>query len=151
AGGTELIMERIAGPSMLDALGRRPWSLWHHGATLASLHLRLHELAAPVWLAPSAPAPGDSLGHFDLHPMNVLLSPRGPVVIDWTNAAATRPAADVAMTWVLLDSGRVPGGRAMRLLARAARRLFVSSFLRRFDRDAVAAELRAVVEWKARD
>ncbi len=151
AGDTELVMERIEGPSMLDAMARRPWTLWRHGATLARLHYQLHEIAAPDWLAPFPTAPGDRVGHLDLHPINVLLSLDGPVVIDWTNAAAARPMTDVAMTWLLLAAGQVSQGGATALMVRAARQRFINSFLHPFDRASVGGELGAALEWKARD
>ncbi|MFI1467891.1 phosphotransferase family protein [Streptomyces wuyuanensis] len=47
--------------------------------------------------------------HLDLHPGNVILTQRGPVVIDWCNAGAGDPAADVAMTMVTVGSADVPG------------------------------------------
>ncbi len=111
ADGTEIVMDRVEGPVMIDEMARRPWTISRHGATLARLHRELHEIVAPDWLRAFAGSPGDRIGHFDLHPMNVMLSARGPVVIDWTNAAATRPAADVAMTWVLLATGTVEARR----------------------------------------
>ena len=90
AEGTEIVMERIAGPSMLDAMVP-PWKLAAHLAMLADLHDRLHTIEGPDWL-PEMPGGGDRLLHLDLHPLNVLMSTtRGPVVIDWPNAgAATR-------------------------------------------------------------
>ncbi|MDQ3700446.1 MAG: phosphotransferase [Chloroflexota bacterium] len=42
--------------------------------------------------------------HRDLHPMNVVLSPAGPVVLDWELAAVADPLADVAMTQVLVEA-----------------------------------------------
>ena len=44
---------------------------------------------APDWL-PGMPDGGDRLLHLDLHPLNVIMSPNGPVVIDWPNARARR-------------------------------------------------------------
>ena len=69
-----------------------------HARSLAELHHRLHEI----------PFEGERLLHLDFHPDNVLLSQRGPVVIDWTNARAGDPAFDVAMTWVICATS---GGR----------------------------------------
>src|SRR5262249_24371676 len=43
----------------------------------------------------------DALCHGDYHPDNVLLSARGPLVIDWENAALGDPLADVARTLLL--------------------------------------------------
>ncbi|MDE3065513.1 MAG: phosphotransferase, partial [Acidobacteriota bacterium] len=75
ADGSELVMERVVGPSMLEDITRRPWTLRRHGASLARLHVELHELGAPAWLSPFATAPGERIGHYDLHPVNVLMSP----------------------------------------------------------------------------
>jgi aminoglycoside phosphotransferase (APT) family kinase protein len=38
----------------------------------------------------------------DLHPGNVMLSSRGPVVIDWTGARAGAPGADVALAYLIM-------------------------------------------------
>jgi len=42
------------------------------------------------------------LCHGDFHPYNVLISPRGPVVIDWNNAHVNNPLEDVARSRLLL-------------------------------------------------
>ena len=47
---------------------------------------------------------GAALLHGDLHPGNVLLGAKGPVVIDWFDAAIGHPAADIARTLLLLRS-----------------------------------------------
>ena len=39
--GTDLVMERIDGPSMGDYLMRRPWAVRRQGVVLATLHRRL--------------------------------------------------------------------------------------------------------------
>ncbi len=44
---------------------------------------------------------GRGICHFDFHPSNVLVGPRGWVVIDWLTAAAGPSAADLARTLVL--------------------------------------------------
>jgi hypothetical protein len=46
---------------------------------------------------------GDRLCHGDFHPFNVLISPRGPVVIDWNNAHIGNPLEDVARTRLILS------------------------------------------------
>jgi tRNA A-37 threonylcarbamoyl transferase component Bud32 len=45
-----LVLDRIDGPTMLDELRRRPWSLRRHTRLLAQLHERLHEIPAPEGL-----------------------------------------------------------------------------------------------------
>lgn len=103
-----LVLERIDGPTMGQALARRPWQLQRQVQTLADLHEQLHRI----------PFDGGSLIHFDLHPDNVLLSSQGPVVIDWTNAHGGSPAADVAMTWVILETSAGLPGRLLAWLFR---------------------------------
>ena len=48
--GADLIMERIDGPSMVDALARQPWTIRRQARMLAELHIELHEIAPPDFL-----------------------------------------------------------------------------------------------------
>ncbi len=125
-----LVLERVYGATMLAELRRRPWKMAGHARTLAELHDRLHEI----------PFEGERLLHVDFHPDNVLLSARGPVVIDWANARAGKPALDVAMTWVICATS---GG--------AMGRLFTRLFLRHVDRRAAEDGLRAACELRIAD
>jgi aminoglycoside phosphotransferase (APT) family kinase protein len=133
-----LVLERVAGATMLADLRRRPWRLSAHAATLAELHERLHRIDAP----PTLPAvgAGDRLLHLDLHPDNVLLAPTGAVVIDWTNARCGEPALDVALTWVIAaTSGGILG------------RGFLRRFLPHFDRDELVRALPSAAERRLAD
>src|SRR5947208_3393634 len=144
--GTELVMERIDGRSMVADVSRRPWTVRHQGVVLAELHRRLHAIPAPDWLRPAPLGSGDRLLHLDLHPLNVMITVRGPVVIDWPNAAAGDPATDVALTWALLAGGAIPEGRVRAALLGRGRGLLVNAFLGRFDLSATRPALAAVVE-----
>ena len=93
--GVELVMERIEGPTMVEAIGAAPWTVRRHGHALAELHVALHELVAPPGMRAAPVGAGDRVVHLDLHPLNVLVGPRGPVVIDWSNASRGDPAVDV--------------------------------------------------------
>ena len=84
--GLSMVLERIDGADMVAVLGKRPWEIRRQGRTLADLHRRLHELTGPDWLPDAPIGRGDRLLHLDLHPLDVMMSPTGPVVIDWPNA-----------------------------------------------------------------
>lgn len=106
ASGPDLIMERLNGRDMLAELGRKPWLVRPYGQLLATLHNQLHEIQAPPGLA-KAFEPGDRVLHMDLHPGNVMLTSRGPVVIDWSGARAGAAGADVAMAYLIMASSDV--------------------------------------------
>ena len=149
--GTELVMERVDGPSMVEVLGRRPWTLRANGALLGDLHRRLHAIGAPDWLAPGPGADGGCFVHLDLHPLNVLLGPSGPMVIDWSNARRGVADFDVALTWVLMMAGEIPGNRLRAAVMGRARGALVNGFLDGFDLARLRRTVRAVVEWKVTD
>ena len=93
ADGPDLVMQRVDGPTMAEALLAGALDPGEAGRLLAELHLRLHEI-------PWGDAPG-TLMHGDLHPENVILGEDGPVVIDWTNARPGPAGLDVALTAVI--------------------------------------------------
>jgi aminoglycoside phosphotransferase (APT) family kinase protein len=103
-----LVMELVPGRTLLERIRRRPWELPGAARLIADLHERLH----------AVPYDGGRLVHFDLHPDNVLLAPRGPVLIDWTNAHAGDPDADVALTWLIAETSAGLGGRIFAWLFR---------------------------------
>jgi hypothetical protein len=149
--GTDLVLERVTGPSMVAAIGRRPWTIRHQATVLAELHRRLHDIPAPHWLPPAPCGEGDRLLHLDLHPLNVMLTAKGPVVIDWPNAVRGEGTVDVALTWVLMASGGIPFGRVKAAVLGRGRALLVNSFLRDFDLATVRPHLADIVEWKVKD
>jgi aminoglycoside phosphotransferase (APT) family kinase protein len=84
--------------------------------------------------------------HLDLHPGNVMLTPNGPVVIDWTSAHAGQPAADVATAYLIMLTSEVddlPG------LLRPAATTLRASLLARF-RQAVSDDPMPVMAAAAR-
>jgi aminoglycoside phosphotransferase (APT) family kinase protein len=135
-----LVLERIEGPTMLQELLRSPTSVHEHASLLAQLHERLHDIEAPAGL--EAVVPGTRLVHLDLHPENVILSPSGPVVVDWTNAGRGDPAFDVAVTWVIGETS-TGGGHLVRS--------FLEAFLAHFDRRELLRALPAAAQWRRED
>ncbi|MEV6332188.1 phosphotransferase [Streptomyces sp. NPDC051909] len=103
AEGPDLVMERLTGPTLLDAAVTGTVTPEAAGALLADLLVRLH---ATPWI------------HLDLHPGNVVLTPAGPVVIDWRTAREGPAGLDRAMSALLLAEAALspapyaPGARA---------------------------------------
>jgi aminoglycoside phosphotransferase (APT) family kinase protein len=149
--GFDMVMERIEGTDMVAAITKRPWTIPRQGRVLADLHRQLHELIAPDWLPGAPVGGGDRLLHLDLHPLNVMIGPRGPVVIDWTGACRGDPAVDVALAWVLMRAGDVPTGWLLGKMLGRARSVLIKSFLGPFDLDVVKRSLHDVVTWKTLD
>jgi tRNA A-37 threonylcarbamoyl transferase component Bud32 len=98
-----LVLQRFQGPTMMADSRLRPWRIPRHARLLADLHDALHRVPSPD---------GGVLIHLDLHPKNVLLARRGPIVIDWANARGGDPALDCALTWVILMTSAGRAGRA---------------------------------------
>lgn len=149
--GTELVMERLHRVSMLEGLVWRPWMLRGTGAQLADLHQRLHRIAAPEWMPAAPSGTGERVVHLDLHPLNVMMTARGPFVIDWANSARGDPHVDVALTWLLLAAGAVSGSRVAAWFVTRGRSALLRGFLDGCDRVAAAGHLHEVAAWKSRD
>jgi len=75
---------------------------------------------------------GDGEGgvlHLDLHPDNVILTPDGPMIIDWQNSARGPAQADPAVAWVVINMAVVPGPPMQRLVGTIGQHLFARLFL----------------------
>lgn len=149
AGEGYLVMDRVDGPTMLD--DAIPFRIGRNAKLLAHLHEQLHRIPAPSWMEREAPLPGDRLVHRDLHPLNVLITPGGPVVIDWANASRGDPAFDVADTWVLFACADPPLKRVEALVAPIFRKVFLRSFLGPLDREAARRAIPAAVAHRLTD
>jgi tRNA A-37 threonylcarbamoyl transferase component Bud32 len=148
--GRDLVMDRVEGPTMGQVLMKKPWTLRSNGRLLAQLHQRLHRIEGPDWL-PQSPDNGTSLIHLDLHPLNVIMSASGPIVIDWTNAARGEEATDVADTWLLVACANPGAGFFATHVVLRFRQMFVDAFLSPFDRQKIVDRLRPLVEHRSND
>jgi aminoglycoside phosphotransferase (APT) family kinase protein len=154
-----LVYTRIEGPVMVDIIRKRPWQVFEMMRLLAELQVRVQRCRAPglpslserlqhvIGRAPHLDAAdkthilqalqmlpgGESVCHFDLHVEQVLLSPEGPVLLDWMNTCQGNPAADAARTFLILRIGRdgQDKGRQTAPL-RWFRRLFSAVYLRHY-------------------
>ncbi len=150
AGDGYLVMDRLDGPTMMHAAGRPPFPLRRSGRLLAELHDRLHRIPAPSGIR-EAPVPGDRMLHRDLHPMNVMMTPDGPMVIDWSNASAGDPAFDVADTWVLFVCATPPTEGLDRFIVPIGRRILLRAYLGGVDTAAARRAVPAAVEYRLTD
>lgn len=161
-----LLMERVVGEDLLTLFGKQPWMVFAAGSVFGRTHAALHEAEAPPDLrslrerfsrlieragdeSPEharlaafaldvlrALPEGDRLLHGDYHPGQVLMTKRGPVVIDWPNAMRGDPHADVARTLLLLDIATVPPGTpfVVRRLQGIGRRIIRARYLAAYRR-----------------
>jgi aminoglycoside phosphotransferase (APT) family kinase protein len=173
-GRAGMVMERLDGDDLLTLLGRQPWRMWEMGRLTGEVQARLHDVS----LSPELPSvhdrvaahieravpehlrahvrsllswlpDGDRACHLDFHPGNIMLTRRGPVVIDWPNARRGDPAADVARSLLILELGELPEGApaALRVLQRIGRRIVLRSYARAYRRTA-GAQPRNMHEWR---
>jgi Ser/Thr protein kinase RdoA (MazF antagonist) len=157
-----LVYERLDGELLMVHLRKSPGRLVPSMQTMAQLHVEMHrnvaatlpslrvrlrrriERAAPltdrlrraVLEVLDALPDGDRLCHGDFHPENILLTARGPVVIDWNDATQGHPLGDVARTLLL---GRF-AARAKKLPKRGldglVRTLILGVYRRHYSRSA---------------
>jgi aminoglycoside phosphotransferase (APT) family kinase protein len=154
-----IVFERLHGPSLVRQVETRPWTLFAAARQLAELHARPHALPAPANLLSQrqkieacldgasnlSPAqkeiarrhlarlpPEDCVCHGDFHPGNIILTARGPVIIDWSAGTRGYGPTDVARTCVLFESAPVPPGASLRIriLIKLTRRLVHAAYLK---------------------
>jgi len=150
-----LVLERIEGPSMQDRLSAkgppRTDVVTQFAHTLAKLHASLHQHSIPrlplqrakleediarakgldeitreiviEWVG--ALPDGQVVCHGDLHPRNVLMSPQGPVMIDFLASSRGNPAADVARSLLVMEAGQDWDTARVRNLRRQFRTVYL--------------------------
>jgi uncharacterized protein (TIGR02172 family) len=154
-----IIYERIEGPTLLDELATKPWNVVRYGRLLAKLHVQIHEVQAPEdletqreWATGGIPVSkkivedlkarilqllgalpdGNSLCHGDFHPGNIIITPNGPVIIDWMTVSKGVPSGDVARTLTILEAAKAPEGTPLIWLIEWIRKLFLATYLKTY-------------------
>jgi aminoglycoside phosphotransferase (APT) family kinase protein len=142
ASGPDLVMERLHGPTLLQAVTAGEVSLADAAVILTDLHTRLHAITAPDHWEHGEPgtwplvASGPAVVHLDLHPGNVILTEsHGPAVVDWTNARTGTAELDVSLTALIVAEVAVDAGGVYSQAARA----FLAAFLQATDLDPLTA------------
>ena len=87
------------------------------------------------------------LGHGDFHPDQIIMSPKGPIIIDWITATKGSPASDVAQNSLILRLGAPPVGRASDWLINLARSYAHFRYLRRNLKNSPIAR-QAIDDWR---
>jgi tRNA A-37 threonylcarbamoyl transferase component Bud32 len=154
-----IVYERIEGPSLLSVLARKPWTVQRCGRLLANLHAQVHDVTAPLdletqkewarggipetkklskdlqarvlYLLDSMPE-GNQLCHGDFHPGNIIVTQRGPVIIDWMTASKGVGCGDVARASIILEAAKAPEGTPMRWLLEWIRKRFQETYLKTY-------------------
>lgn len=126
------IYERVSGPTLWAVILDDPQRAGAFGEQLANIHARILTSPAPIALPrqidrltckirraipaldlqleqilaclPTKKLPV-RLCHGDFHPGNIIMSPDGPVVIDWFDACRGSAVGDIARTSLLLGLG----------------------------------------------
>lgn len=143
ADGADLVMQRLTGPTLLAALLAGEVPPPASAEILADLHTRLHALPPRRSADPAA-----RILHRDLHPDNVILTPGGPVLIDWRTATEGPPDLDVAITALILAEATV-GSHLPEQLVPTARQV-LADFLDRAGGDPVS-QLDGAVAYRSGD
>jgi len=146
--------QRLNGDSMMQHITAHPLSVFTQAGLLGKLHANMHArqgIGLPSQreklkykIRDAEPLPdylkeaalqaleklpdGDSVCHGDFHPGNILMTTRGPVVIDWTDASCGNPLSDVARTQVLLSSAQLPLNSLLGLLVKLGRNRMINAY-----------------------
>jgi aminoglycoside phosphotransferase (APT) family kinase protein len=154
ADGSDLVMARVDGNTMLTDLERRPWRAGRHARLWADLHRRLAAVPVGDLTARGVPArfgAPDAILHLDFHPDNIMLTQHGPVVFDWTNATLGPAAADVAESWIVGATSTVDGGFVIATLVALIRGRLIDRFVDACGRAEAIAMVPVVAEYRLRD
>jgi len=153
-----VVYERVEGQRMLEGWKTTPSKLWKSARFLAELQADIHSyqiaglpslpkrlmekikavlplaLQEPVLNALTSLPDGSQLCHGDFHPYNILLTERGPIIVDWGNATRGNPLADVARTSLLLTLGILPPCIINRIILTLVRGWFESCYIKRYQK-----------------
>jgi hypothetical protein len=154
-GRTCLIYEKVEGPTMLTYIEPTKLFVSYYAKLMVQIHFELHQVeidvnsnlktemsksiintgvitepekASVLEILGTLPE-GKVLCHYDFHPGNIILSPNGPVIIDWLNALVGHQLADVTRTFMLINSNALPPNAPIWLIEREYRELFGEEYL----------------------
>lgn len=153
-----LIYERIDGPTMLTQIEMTKSSITHFAKLMAQLHHEIHQVKVDLrsnlkdelcntisaqelinedekrkikGILDHLPE-GNVVCHYDFHPGNIILSPKGPIIIDWLNTMVGNEAADIARSSMMLKSNALPPTAPELFHKRECRELLHEKYLKEY-------------------
>ena len=171
-----ILYEFIDGNNMSEEILKNPLKIRKFAQLLAKLHVEMHKQRIPDIRSQKAYfeqrikgeqllnktqkqiiinhlrnlESGSILCHGDFHLENVLLSKKGPSVIDWSNLTAGNPHADISRTLYILKHGHDPSSSErsslLNFLINFFRFYFVKKYFRSYKRQAKVS-LKQVRKW----
>jgi aminoglycoside phosphotransferase (APT) family kinase protein len=152
-----IIMEQVTGPSLVADLIKNPFRAVKSARWLAELQAQMHARSIPnlpaqhenlrqrvrdakVSLEIQTAAlrrldrlpEGTALCHGDFHPANVVLTARGPRILDWPTAMRGHPLGDVARTSLILRLLEPSPEMSIPWALRLVRDIFHATYLKRY-------------------
>jgi thiamine kinase-like enzyme len=178
SGKRGILLELLDSKNLLAKLGQAPWKVCSVGRITGAAHASLNSVLGPRALPTihdiafhaieqsahaygdrrelasrlAALPSGDRLLHCDLNPANLLFDARRRRwdVVDWGSAARGDPAADVALTLIMMSDGAVPDStsRVVGFVAPYGRRLLIRAYMSEYLAHR-AVDLRVVAKWRS--
>lgn len=150
-----IVYEKIEGPTMLWHIEPNEKSITYNAKLMANLQYEMHNVENKLLpnlksqitdkvnmsqemlkdeketildVLHSLPD-GNSLCHYDFHPDNIIISPNGPVIIDWLNFLVGSQEADITRTAMMIQSQSLPPNAPPWLNNRNLREVFYKEYI----------------------
>jgi len=155
-----IIYEKVESTTLTEQIVKKPWLVKKQGRLMAELHYNMNKyevsnlpsqkskLKRTSVLSNSLSAeqkeyilniidslPNDKkLCHGDFHPDNILMSSKGPIIIDWMTGTTGSPVADVARTALILKYSHIPKKMSFykRFIVKYIRNTLLHSYLHHY-------------------
>lgn len=171
-----IVFEMIQGRTMLEEISKKPWKVKTLSKKLGGIHNTIHQNVNGSLLSyrldlqfqiDKAPFLSDEVKkkllemvakledsneicHGDLHPDNIILSPKGPVVIDWLNARRGNKLLDLARTSIMIKYGHIPPDKSfiMKAILKKIRNVLYKDYLKAYLKVS-GTSIEEVEKWEA--
>lgn len=173
-GRAGIVYQKVSGPSLLAEITRRPWKIRSLARLMGRLHAEIHsadgsglpslrsylqtaisgcerlspQLKQRVLQVLATLKDGGALCHLDFHPDQIVLSGKGPLVIDWMTAHQGNPVADLARTLIITRFGSPPHTNWLLLrVMDLMRQTLIDAYLRQYLAQRPGTDRRELLRW----